>query len=173
MCGAAGRVRAALNMCHHPHLLLQEGMSVIIQVQEGAAVIHSLPSFRGGLDVTHGSIPFLPLSLDVTRTCCPFKQAVHTRTQGALVPVTGQLMPSPGHGWQEVQVCTSWRAVAHFKQSNQDIPQLWKDILFMMDFIPEYLQGMWQHYREVRDPFWSPCQEKQQLSMSQGLFFVM
>lgn len=61
------------------------GMSVIIQVQEGAAVIHSLPFFRGGLDATHGSTPFLPLSLDVTRTCCPFRQAVHTRTQGTLV----------------------------------------------------------------------------------------
>lgn len=65
-----------------------------------------------------------------------------TRDSG-LVTVTGQLMPSPGHGCQEVQVCTSWRAVAHFKQSNQDTPQLWKDILFMMDFIPKYLQGMW------------------------------
>lgn len=58
------------------------GMSVITQIQEGAAVIHSLPYFRGGLDVTHGSTPFLPLSLDVTRPCCPFKQAVHTRHRG-------------------------------------------------------------------------------------------
>lgn len=86
-------------------------------------MIHSLPYFRGGLDATHGSTSFLPLSLDVTRTCCPFKQGVHNRTQGTLVPVTGQLIPSPGHGCQEVQGCTSWRAVAHFKQSNQDTPQ--------------------------------------------------
>lgn len=49
----------------------------------------------------------------------------------------------------------------------------WKDILFLMDFIPKYLQGMWQPFRGFKDPFWSPCQEKQQFSMSQGLFSVM
>lgn len=141
------------------------GMSVITQIQEGAAVIHSLPYFRGGLDATHGSTPLPPLCPDVTRTCCPFTEAVHTRTQGTLVTVTGQLIPSPGHGSQEVQVCNSWRAAAHFKQSNQDTPQLWKGILFMMDLTPKYLQGMWQPFRGsgipsgvlVRKSSSSPC----------------
>lgn len=117
-------------------------MSVITQIQEGAAVIHSLPYFRGGLDSTHGSTLFL-LSLDVLRTCCPFEQAVRTGTQGTLVTVTGQLIPSSGCGCQEFQVCISWRAVAQFKQSNQDTSQLWKerDIIFMMDFIAKISAG--------------------------------
>lgn len=127
-------------MCHHPHLLLQDG-NVCNYPDPGGSSSDpqsSLLQRRFGFDPRLH--PFPSSFPECHKDLLSLPAGCAHQTQGTLVTVTGQLMPSPGHGFQEVQACTSWRAVAHFKQSNQDTPQLWKDILLMMDFIPKYLQ---------------------------------
>lgn len=99
VCEAAGRVRLLWARGITPISTCKAGMSLTTQTSEGAAVLHgsSLLERRFGCDPPLHPFHPPPSSLHV-RPKDPSVPSGRASTQGTLVTVPRQLIPSPPHG---------------------------------------------------------------------------